>query len=1103
MTKSQARASHLTSEQRRQVRRAQAVAILVLISALASLILPFSRAEWQPNWQTVVGLAGGIVIVVAMAMAVLQLRAGRLERGGWIMIGALLIAPFTGTLAIEGIDLVLSLILIVLFLIIAELTLPPAARGRAIVLGVGALIVAVLIDTAGLSGRISIPAFNSLLPLMALVSLILLGVLIVQRFSQYSLRAKLIIVSLAVSLIPLGAISVLFTLNTQQREIEGVNQALRAAAQETAANLDEFIRTSLNDIRVAAQAPELTTLLTSQPATPQYTTAETRVESTLRSLSRQDPILLSSYALLDKNGVDILDTYRPDIGVNKSDRIYFLEPLATGLPYVSPVLFSPTTGRPSLYLSALVRDVNGAVLGVLRVRYDAGVLQELLFHNNELAGSWSGAILLDDKNIQLANGLEPKNAFTLFGNVSAEEIASLKAQNRLPDKPAGELAVNLPDFVSGLLESDQTPVFTAEVHQNSGDTSYSGEQIAVERLTTQPWKVAFTRSRAEFLEPLTRQVRLITLGGLVVVLAIVGIAVLASQVIARPVVALTDAAQKVSRGDLAARAEVISRDEIGALAMAFNNMTTQLQDLVASLEDRVQARTAQLEASAEVGRAATSILDTAQLLHDITELISRRFGFYYVAVFTIDEKDQTAVLRAATGEAGRVLTERGHRLAITTESMVGAAILSHQARIALDVGKEAIRFANPLLPYTRSEIALPMRVGDQALGALDVQSEQAGAFDEASAAVLQSMADQIAVALLNAATFDRSEQQTRALALLNQLSRDLSTATTLEAIAQATTHAATSLLGACRLTLAQTTPNPDVLLVRELMSDSKQPLGDPTTIPLTNSLANEALQKRAWIYLPNLKEVTGAYVEVASLRAQGMASSVTLPLRISDRTLGALHIGDPQPDAYTPERITQLEQVAAQLTIALDNLQLAEQTRQTLVELDAANRRLVGQAWTDYTRGHGELAAEWRDGQWLTLKNAARTTTALRTTVTASSLYLPITVRGETIGQFDVTVPEAGRILDPDDVTFAQSLIDQVGQMLENARLLEETERLAQRERTINEINARVRQTIDLDTILQTAVKELGQTLKAARVVARVGASAAEGGGNGRGENND
>jgi FOG: GAF domain len=120
-------------------------------------------------------------------------------------------------------------------------------------------------------------------------------------------------------------------------------------------------------------------------------------------------------------------------------------------------------------------------------------------------------------------------------------------------------------------------------------------------------------------------------------------------------------------------------------------------------------------------------------------------------------------LKNATGEAGRVLRESHHRLAADNRSMVGAAVSQKQARIALDAGLEPVRFNNPLLPYTRSEIALPLIVGDRVLGALDIQSTYESAFGDEAIETFQSMANQVAIALENARLFQETRQRLQEL----------------------------------------------------------------------------------------------------------------------------------------------------------------------------------------------------------------------------------------------------------------------------------------------------------------------------------------------------
>jgi PAS domain S-box-containing protein len=164
-------------------------------------------------------------------------------------------------------------------------------------------------------------------------------------------------------------------------------------------------------------------------------------------------------------------------------------------------------------------------------------------------------------------------------------------------------------------------------------------------------------------------------------------------------------------------------------------------------------RNMQMLASSEVSKAATQILEIDKLLVNCVELIRTYFGFYYAAIFLVDDPGEWALLRAATGEAGQKLMEKGHKLAVGSQSMVGWVTANNSARIALDVGDEAIRFDNPLLPKTLSEMALPLRVRGDVIGALDVQSTSLNAFHEDDIQTLQMMSDQVAIAIDNARLF--------------------------------------------------------------------------------------------------------------------------------------------------------------------------------------------------------------------------------------------------------------------------------------------------------------------------------------------------------------
>jgi GAF domain-containing protein/HAMP domain-containing protein len=236
-----------------------------------------------------------------------------------------------------------------------------------------------------------------------------------------------------------------------------------------------------------------------------------------------------------------------------------------------------------------------------------------------------------------------------------------------------------------------------------------------------------------------------------------GLSFLLSRSVSTPINQLIEVFQKVEQGDLKQRAKVISTDEIGGLTIYFNRMLSRLEQFQRNLESQVAERTAQLEATNEVGRVASSILDPDELISNVVNLITDKFGYYYTALFIIEDSGTWAELAYATGRAGSILKERHHRLAVASNSMVGYAITNRRARIALDVGDESIRFDNPLLPDTRSEIALPLVVGDHVIGALDVQSKAESAFDASDIDVLQNMANQVAIAIENARLFQSSQ----------------------------------------------------------------------------------------------------------------------------------------------------------------------------------------------------------------------------------------------------------------------------------------------------------------------------------------------------------
>jgi len=246
----------------------------------------------------------------------------------------------------------------------------------------------------------------------------------------------------------------------------------------------------------------------------------------------------------------------------------------------------------------------------------------------------------------------------------------------------------------------------------------------------------------------------------------ISIVVLAITFVQRALInLLNENAQRAitSEKEVAERNEELQAFSEG-LEKLVQDRTTEL-DLARVLSER---RAKQFESIGQITRTISSTRDLDSLLTQITVVINREFGFYHVGIFLLDTAGEYAVLSAANSEGGRRMLERGHRLKVGETGMVGYVTSTGRARVALDTGADAVFFNNPDLDNTHSEIALPLRIGDQIIGALDVQSTEPNAFNQEDINILSTLADQVSIAIQNARQY---EETRKALAESDALSR--------------------------------------------------------------------------------------------------------------------------------------------------------------------------------------------------------------------------------------------------------------------------------------------------------------------------------------------
>lgn len=354
----------------------------------------------------------------------------------------------------------------------------------------------------------------------------------------------------------------------------------------------------------------------------------------------------------------------------------------------------------------------------------------------------------------------------------------------------------------------------------------------------------------------------------------------------------------------------------------------------------LERRVNQLRTVAEISRTISAESTSENYLQILAEVIQERLSLYYVGVFLVSEDKRFAQLKAGTGDPGKTMLAQSHQLEIGGNSMISWCITHAQPRIALDVGQEAVRFDNPHLPHTHSELALPLKASEEIIGAVTIQSSEPQAFDQDDITVLQGLADSLATAITNARLFQETQTQVEELNTLYSASLSMyASVQSQDALINIAQHML-NVSGTQNYVVSSWDTTQDEVVTLFGFSPGEDISTDiGHRFKLSDYPLTARVLKERFIVSLRADDPNADHAEVALLNQSGLKSLLMVPLITQDKVIGLMELHDEiNYRDFTPQQVHLVEALSAQAAVVIEMTNLFAQNRRI-----ARNEQIINQ----------------------------------------------------------------------------------------------------------------------------------------------------------------